>query len=95
MHVVRFGQAEPEQYAHAVRGVRHYADQARSSTMLRRRPEEVDAHLEVMGSPPPSVGVLRAIKAQFDPGHRLAPGRFAGWYEQPPTLPASGRRGSA
>jgi len=24
----------------------------------------------------PSLGVMRAVKDQFDPGHRLAPGRF-------------------
>jgi glycolate oxidase FAD binding subunit len=28
--------------------------------------------------PVPSLGLMRAVKDQFDPGHRMAPGRFAG-----------------
>jgi glycolate oxidase FAD binding subunit len=28
--------------------------------------------------PVPSLPLMRAIKDQFDPGHRMAPGRFAG-----------------
>ncbi|MGB7448080.1 MAG: FAD-linked oxidase C-terminal domain-containing protein, partial [Ornithinimicrobium sp.] len=95
MHTICFDEGEPAQHAEAVRQVRAYADRAGCSTMLHRRRDQVDRHLEVMGTPPSAVGVLRAIKAQFDPDHRLAPGRFAGWYEQPPTRPASAGRGTA
>ena len=28
--------------------------------------------------PVPSLGLMRAVKDQFDPEHRMAPGRFAG-----------------
>jgi glycolate oxidase FAD binding subunit len=28
--------------------------------------------------PVPSLSLMRAVKDQFDPGHRMAPGRFAG-----------------
>jgi glycolate oxidase FAD binding subunit len=28
--------------------------------------------------PVPSLRLMRAVKAQFDPGRRMAPGRFAG-----------------
>jgi glycolate oxidase FAD binding subunit len=28
--------------------------------------------------PVPSLPLMRAVKDQFDPGHRMAPGRFAG-----------------
>ena len=28
--------------------------------------------------PVPSLALMRAVKDQFDPGHRMAPGRFAG-----------------
>jgi glycolate oxidase FAD binding subunit len=31
-----------------------------------------------MWGPAPSLGLMRAVKDQFDPGHRMAPGRFAG-----------------
>jgi glycolate oxidase FAD binding subunit len=28
--------------------------------------------------PVPSLGLMRAVKDQFDPEHRMAPGRFVG-----------------
>jgi len=92
MHVARFAAGEPRQLARAVQQVRAYAGRAGCSTMLRRRPQELDAHLDVMGAPPSSVGVLRAIKSRFDPDDRLAPGRFAGWYD--PSSSLAGRRGN-
>ena len=33
--------------------------------------------MDVWG-PVPSLPLMRAVKDQFDPGHRMAPGRFAG-----------------
>jgi glycolate oxidase FAD binding subunit len=32
----------------------------------------------VVWGPVPAAGLMRALKDQFDPGHRMAPGRFAG-----------------
>jgi glycolate oxidase FAD binding subunit len=29
-----------------------------------------------MSGPVPGLALMRAVKDQFDPGHRLAPGRF-------------------
>jgi glycolate oxidase FAD binding subunit len=37
----------------------------------------VAALVDLFG-PVPSLPLMRAVKAQFDPGRRLAPGRFAG-----------------
>jgi glycolate oxidase FAD binding subunit len=37
----------------------------------------VGAAVDLWG-PVPSLGLMRAVKAQFDPEHRMAPGRFAG-----------------
>jgi glycolate oxidase FAD binding subunit len=31
-----------------------------------------------MWGPVPALGLMRALKDQFDPGHLMAPGRFAG-----------------
>ena len=45
--------------------------------MVLRAPEGVRAAVDVWG-PVPGLGLMRAIKDQFDPGHRMAPGRFAG-----------------
>jgi glycolate oxidase FAD binding subunit len=95
MNMVRFTGGEAEQHARAVRAVRAYAERAGCATLLRRRPELLDDHVDALGTPPSWVGMLRAIKNQFDPDHRLAPGRFGGWYEQAPTSSTSGRRGSA
>jgi glycolate oxidase FAD binding subunit len=40
-------------------------------------PAEVRAAVDAWG-PVPSLDLMRAVKDQFDPGHRMAPGRFAG-----------------
>jgi glycolate oxidase FAD binding subunit len=31
-----------------------------------------------MWGPVPSLAIMRAVKDQFDPDHRMSPGRFAG-----------------
>jgi glycolate oxidase FAD binding subunit len=40
-------------------------------------PPQVHAAVDLWG-PVPALGLMRAVKDQFDPGHRMAPGRFAG-----------------
>jgi len=40
-------------------------------------PPGVAAVVDLFG-PVPSLGLMRAVKAQFDPDRRMAPGRFAG-----------------
>jgi glycolate oxidase FAD binding subunit len=42
-----------------------------------RAPAAVRAAVDVWG-PVPSAGLMRSVKDQFDPEHRMAPGRFAG-----------------
>ncbi|MBA2695588.1 MAG: FAD-binding oxidoreductase [Actinobacteria bacterium] len=80
MHTLSLAPAAPEQQAQVLTGIRTYADRVGSSVLLRRRPEAFDAHIDVMGTPPSTVDLLRRIKHEFDPDSRLAPGRFAGWY---------------
>jgi len=48
-----------------------------ASAVVLHAPPEVRAAVDMWG-PVPSPGLMRAVKAQFDPGHRMAPGRFAG-----------------
>jgi glycolate oxidase FAD binding subunit len=36
------------------------------------------AQIDAWGAVPPTLATLRAIKARFDPGATLAPGRFVG-----------------
>jgi glycolate oxidase FAD binding subunit len=50
---------------------------SRGSVVVLRAPAEVRAAVDLWG-PVPSLGLMRAIKDQFDPEHRMAPGRFAG-----------------
>lgn len=80
MHTLSLAPAAPAQQAQVLTGIRTYADRVGSSVVLRRRPEAFDAHVDVMGTSPSTVDLLRRIKHEFDPDHRLAPGRFAGWY---------------
>jgi glycolate oxidase FAD binding subunit len=47
------------------------------SAVVLRAPAGVRAAADLWG-PVPALGLMRAIKDQFDPEHRLAPGRFAG-----------------
>jgi glycolate oxidase FAD binding subunit len=50
---------------------------ARASAVVVRAPAAVQALIDMWG-PVPSLGLMRALKDQFDPGHLMAPGRFAG-----------------
>ncbi|HSR82838.1 MAG TPA: FAD-binding oxidoreductase [Streptosporangiaceae bacterium] len=48
-----------------------------ASAVVVQAPPEVRDSVEMWG-PVPSLRLMRAVKDQFDPEHRLAPGRFAG-----------------
>jgi glycolate oxidase FAD binding subunit len=50
---------------------------ARGSVVVLRAPAGVRDAVDVWG-PVPGVSLMRAVKEQFDPEHRMAPGRFAG-----------------
>jgi glycolate oxidase FAD binding subunit len=50
---------------------------ANASAVVVRAPAAVRDAVDVWG-PVPSVELMRAVKDQFDPEHRMAPGRFAG-----------------
>jgi glycolate oxidase FAD binding subunit len=46
--------------------------------VIERAPVAVKQHCEVWGPPGDDFALMRAIKASFDPQHRLNPGRFLG-----------------
>ena len=48
-----------------------------ASAVVVHAPPVVQDLLDPWG-PVPSLPLMRAVKDQFDPGHRMAPGRFAG-----------------
>ncbi|HLI37454.1 MAG TPA: FAD-binding oxidoreductase [Streptosporangiaceae bacterium] len=49
----------------------------RGSAVVLAAPPAVRAAVDPWG-PVPAIGLMRAVKDQFDPEHRMAPGRFAG-----------------
>jgi glycolate oxidase FAD binding subunit len=49
----------------------------RASAVVVRAAETVRDRLDLWG-PVMSLGLMRAVKSQFDPGQRMSPGRFAG-----------------
>jgi len=50
---------------------------AGTSVIVLHAPPAVREAVDVWG-PVPALALMRAVKDQFDPEHRLAPGRFAG-----------------
>ena len=48
-----------------------------ASAVVLHAPPGVRGQLDLWG-PVPSLSLMRAVKDQFDPAHRMAPGRFAG-----------------
>ncbi|MBV9855521.1 MAG: FAD-binding oxidoreductase [Streptosporangiaceae bacterium] len=69
----------PAAAAGFVAALRETLADARGSVVVLTAPAEVRAALHGAGGmhgPVPSLNLMRAIKDQFDPGHRMAPGRF-------------------
>jgi glycolate oxidase FAD binding subunit len=50
---------------------------ARGSVVVLTAPPKVRGAVDMWG-PVPGAALMRSVKDQFDPGHRMAPGRFAG-----------------
>ena len=80
LHTIRFHGGAPDGQALAFTELREHALSRGASVLLRQRPPEVEALVDVLGPPPSTARLLRAIKTRFDPAGRLAPGRFAPWY---------------
>lgn len=86
VYTIRLRGGDRAGHAAIVRNVRTAVESIAGTTTLLRRdglPEDVAA----WGSPPPSVAVMRAVKARFDPTGRFGAGRFTDW------LPAAERTG--
>jgi glycolate oxidase FAD binding subunit len=49
----------------------------RGSVVVLAAPPPVQTRVDMWG-PVPALALMRAVKGQFDPGNRMAPGRFAG-----------------
>ncbi|HEY3976361.1 MAG TPA: FAD-binding oxidoreductase [Streptosporangiaceae bacterium] len=69
--------APPAAVARFVAGLRAALPAGRSSAVVLHAPAQVAAAVDLWG-PVPSAGLMQSVKDQFDPEHRMAPGRFAG-----------------
>ena len=61
----------------AVDRLRRACSEHRGTAVVVDAPAEVKAAVDVWG-PIPAIDLMRRVKDQFDPSHRLAPGRFVG-----------------
>lgn len=80
LHTLVLSGTDAGAHARAVEQVRTQALAQGASVLLCRRPAQVDTHLDVLGPPPSTAALLGRVKAAFDPGGRLAPGRFRPWF---------------
>jgi glycolate oxidase FAD binding subunit len=74
------GAAEPagaHALAHCVAGLRERAASFGGTVVVLEAPGDLKADLDVWG-PVGGLDLMRAVKRQFDPARRLAPGRFVG-----------------
>lgn len=69
------GAAEPDDVDAAAARFREVA--LGGSVIVLDAPKDIRASVDVWG-PIPAIDVMRRVKDQFDPEHRLAPGRFVG-----------------
>ena len=71
--VLRFGFADVS----TAGALQALAREFRGTCWLERCPAGLKQNLDVFGDPPPGVGLMRAIKQEFDPNGVLSPGRMA------------------
>ncbi len=75
--VVHAAVADPARAPEAVERLRAVCTRHGGSTVVVDAPAGVKSSVDVWG-PVPALELMRRVKDQFDPGHRLAPGRFVG-----------------
>jgi glycolate dehydrogenase FAD-binding subunit len=56
-----------------------WGDVPSGSVTVVRAPDDVRGAVDLWG-PVPAIGLMKAVKDQFDPGHMMSPGRFAGGF---------------
>jgi len=69
--------ADPSRVAPVVQTLRAKVGELGGTVVLQTAPAAVKEAVDVWG-PVPAMGLMHAIKRQFDPAARLAPGRFVG-----------------
>lgn len=69
--------ADPAAVPRALARLREVCARHGGSVVVVDAPPDVKRSVDVWG-PVPALGLMRRVKAEFDPGRRLAPGRFVG-----------------
>ncbi|GAA4229394.1 FAD-binding oxidoreductase [Actinomadura meridiana] len=67
----------PDDVADVVGRLRAVLGRQRGGAVVRYAPEDVRGEIDLWG-PVPALSMMRRVKDQFDPDHRLSPGRFVG-----------------
>jgi glycolate oxidase FAD binding subunit len=68
----------PEATAEVIAEVRALAASLGAACLIERCSPDLKRDIDVFGDAPPSLSLMRAIKAEFDPNGVLSPGRFVG-----------------
>ncbi|TDC87119.1 FAD-binding oxidoreductase [Actinomadura sp. 7K507] len=76
-HVGLPAETPPDEVADVLGRLRDVLGGHRGGAVVRYTPEEVRGGIDVWG-PIPALTLMRRVKDQFDPDHRLSPGRFVG-----------------
>ena len=69
---------DPSAAGSAVAAARAGLSPLGGTLVVTAAPSAVRASVDVWGPPPPSIAVMRRVKDELDPDHRLGPGRFVG-----------------
>lgn len=69
--------SSPDDVADTLGRLRDVLGRHRGGAVVRYAPEGVRGEIDVWG-PIPALALMRRVKDQFDPDHRLSPGRFVG-----------------
>ena len=70
--------ADPVPVATGLQGIQRAAASLGGAAIIERCPDSVKAHIDVWGTQPSGMEIMRRLKRQFDPRSILNPGRFVG-----------------
>lgn len=76
-HVGLAPEMSPDDVADVLGRLRDVLSRHRGHAVVRYAPQEVRGEIDLWG-PVPALALMRRVKDQFDPDHRLCPGRFVG-----------------
>jgi glycolate oxidase FAD binding subunit len=68
----------PESVASAVGRTRRLLAKGDGTLTVTAAPASIRERVDVWGSPPSALSLMKSVKARLDPDHRLNPGRFVG-----------------